>query len=152
MPEFMTLLGTAILSLIGGMILERLRSQEWLKQERWQYKRDTYEELFAGLFQLVQIYKDFADPETYEDTSNEQLREMFTNLGVALRKAELFLDPTVIKDVHRIFGTFPSLPKPNPGDSSEHRLKRIKQRIDAITELNESIAESAVIYQDHDPT
>lgn len=148
MPEVMTIVGTAILSLIGGMILERLRSQEWLKQERWQYKRDTYEELFAGLFQFAQIYKDFADPETYEDTSNEQLRGILTKLGVALRKAELFLDPTVIKDAHRILGTFPSLPKPNPGDSSEHRLTKIEQRIDAINELNESIAQSAKLDLD----
>ena len=37
----------AALSFIAGIYLERQKSQEWLKQEQWNYKREIYQRLLS---------------------------------------------------------------------------------------------------------
>ena len=43
--EFQSHLVTALAALLVGMLLERVRSHEWVKQEQWKYKREIYERL-----------------------------------------------------------------------------------------------------------
>jgi len=42
-----------LLGLFAGVHLERERSKEWAKKERWAYKRETYEEAFDLLAEIV---------------------------------------------------------------------------------------------------
>ena len=93
---------TGLLGLAAGAYLEHVRSKEWAKKEAWAYKRQTYEETFNLLGEILWW---LAWEETWEERENastnleEELAQRSRKLLGLLFRMEVFLNEEARKAV-----------------------------------------------------
>ena len=139
----------AALSFIAGIYLERQKSQEWLKQEQWNYKREIYQRLLSTVSDygtLLQRGRNALDQDnrTLAEAITEDIEKLLLEIDRLAGLAKVYAsDETMAALIELAKRLHVANQKASKAATKDELRKVVDEQMDAANSLLRQLAETA---------
>ena len=126
------------LGVLGGILLERQKSQEWARKERWTFKKSIYEDAFQAIASArlaSAIWKKNSD-----SASAEEAQKAFRKLSLLFNRIEAFCDEPAAAAIEKFHDRFRRLSELS---EKARDSEIITTQIDVLRELEVALQKEA---------